>query len=96
MSDSFFKAIADPSRRKVLQLLNKHGTMSAGDLATHFEFSKAALSDHLKILRNADLIYAAKKGQFIYYSLNTSVLQDIINWILSLTNKSEEDHDSVK
>lgn len=70
--------------------------MSAGDLATHFDFSKAALSDHLKILRHADLIYAVKKGQFIYYSLNTSVLQDLINWILSLTNKSEEKNDTLK
>jgi len=94
MSDSFFKAIADPSRRTILQLLHRHGTLSAGEIATHFEFSKAALSDHLKVLRMADLIVAAKKGQYIYYSLNTSVLQDIISWILQLTQKSEEKNDS--
>jgi len=89
MSDSFFKAIADPSRRKILLLLQKHTKLNAGEIASHFEFSKAALSDHLKILRSAGLITASKSGQFIYYTLNTSVFQDIISWITDLIKKDE-------
>ncbi|MCD8480769.1 MAG: autorepressor SdpR family transcription factor [Candidatus Cloacimonetes bacterium] len=89
MSDSTFKAIADASRRKILQLLKQHQSLSAGELAEHFEFSKASLSEHLKILRTANLIFAQKRGQYIYYSLNTGVFEDILSWVLSL-RKSEE------
>jgi len=89
MSDSFFKAIADPSRRKILLLLQKHDRLNAGEIAEHFDFTKAALSDHLKILRSAGLITATKSGQFIHYTLNTSVFQDIINWITELIKKDE-------
>jgi DNA-binding transcriptional ArsR family regulator len=90
MSDSFFKAIADANRRKILKLLRENGTLTAGELADNFEISKPALSEHLKILRNADLIYAVKKQQFIHYSLNTTVFEDIISWITNLIDKSEE------
>jgi len=89
MSDSVFKAIADANRRKILQLLKQHHSLSAGELAEHFEFSKASLSEHLKILRNANLIVGKRRGQFIHYSLNTSVFEDILSWIMSL-KKSEE------
>jgi len=89
MSDSVFKAIADANRRKILQLLKQHHSLSAGELAEHFEFSKASLSEHLKILRNANLIAGKRRGQFIHYSLNTSVFEDILSWIMSL-KKSEE------
>jgi len=90
MSDTFFKAIADANRRKILFLLRKNGVMTAGDIAGQFDISKPALSEHLKILRNADLIYAVKKKQFIHYSLNTSVFQDIISWITNLIDKDKE------
>lgn len=93
MSDSFFKAIADANRRKILLLLKKHNTLTPGEIAQHFEFSKAALSDHLKVLRNADLIFAQKRGQYIHYSLNTSVFEDIISWIMQITNKNEVQDD---
>ena len=89
MSDSFFKAIADANRRKILFLLKKHGVMNAGEIAEHFEISKPALSEHLKILRKADLIFAVKKQNFIHYSLNTTVFEDLISWITGLLNKSE-------
>lgn len=89
VSDSFFKAIADANRRKILLLLKKHQSLTPGEIATHFEISKAALSEHLKILRTADLIYASKRGQFIHYTLNTSVFEDIISWIMQITDKSE-------
>jgi DNA-binding transcriptional ArsR family regulator len=89
MSDSFFKAIADPNRRKILLLLKKHTTLTPGEIGQHFEFSGAALSEHLKILRTANLIFAQKRGQYIYYSLNTSVFEDIISWIMQIIDKSE-------
>ncbi len=90
MNDSFFKAIADNNRRRILQLLKTNEVMSAGEIAEHFDISKPSLSDHLKILRNADLVAAEKKGQYIYYSLNTSVFQDMISWIMTLTKKEEK------
>jgi len=89
MFDSFFKAIADANRRKILLLLKKKGTMSAGEIATHFDISKPALSEHLKILKNADLITAIKKKQYIYYALNTTVFEDILEFISEIINKSE-------
>ena len=89
MSDTFFKAIADANRRKVLFLLQKQVVLSAGEIATHFEISKAGLSEHLKILKNADLIYSEKKGQYVYYSLNTSVFQDIMNWLANIIDTKE-------
>jgi len=89
MSDSFFKAIADANRRKILLLLKKKGTMIAGEIATHFDISKPALSEHLKILKNADLITAIKKKQYIYYALNTTVFEDILAFISEIINKSE-------
>jgi DNA-binding transcriptional ArsR family regulator len=90
MSDSFFKAIADANRRKILFLLKKRMEMSAGELAENFDISKPALSDHLKILKNADLIASDKRGQFIYYSLNTSVFEDVVSWIMNFINDKEE------
>ncbi len=90
MSDSFFKAIADANRRKILFLLKRRVEMSAGELAENFDISKPALSDHLKILKNADLIASDKRGQFIYYSLNTSVFEDVVSWIMNFINDREE------
>ncbi|HRX76041.1 MAG TPA: autorepressor SdpR family transcription factor [Candidatus Cloacimonadota bacterium] len=89
MSDSIFKAIADANRRKILQILKQQQSLSAGEIATYFEFSKASLSEHLKILRNANLIFAKKSGQYIYYSLNTSVFEDILTWVLNLRRSDE-------
>ncbi|HQB97568.1 MAG: autorepressor SdpR family transcription factor [Candidatus Cloacimonadaceae bacterium] len=90
MSDNVFKAIADQNRRKILNLLKKHGSLTAGEIAAHFEFSKASLSEHLKILRLAGLIYSSKKGQYIHYRLNTSIFEDILAWVVNLRSKSEE------
>lgn len=90
MSDNVFKAIADQSRRKILNLLKSHGSLTAGEIAGHFEFSKASLSEHLKILRLAGLIYSTKKGQFVHYRLNTSIFEDLLSWVINLRNKSEE------
>jgi len=90
MKDDFFKAIADPNRRKILYLLKKHTIMTPGEISDHFQISKAALSDHLKILRHADLVSCEKKGQYLHYQLNTSVFEDIISAVMSFINDREE------
>ena len=74
---SVFKAISDPTRRKVLQLLRKR-SMTAGDLAEHFDVSKPTMSVHFKVLREANLIHAEKHGKSITYSLKMSVLQEAL------------------
>ncbi len=96
MSDSFFKAISDANRRKIITLLRKNGTMSAGDIAKHFEISLPALSDHLKVLRNADLVSSRKQKQFVLYSLNMTVFEDVASWVTDLINKIEVKNDETK
>lgn len=88
--NNVFKAISDPTRRKILDLL-KGGDMTAGDIAEHFNISKPSISHHLNILKQAEVISDHRKGQFIYYSLNTTVLQDSINWMLNFINKGDND-----
>ena len=78
-----FKALKDETRRKILSLL-KEKDMTAGEIAEHFDISKPSISHHLDKLKQADLVSAVKKGQFITYSLNTTVLDDILNWFITL------------
>ncbi len=78
------KAISDPIRREILELLKK-GEMSAGDIAEHFSVTGASVSRHLSVLKEADLVRDKRKGQFIFYELNTSVLEEIIIYVRSLT-----------
>lgn len=85
-----FKALSDPVRREILELL-KEGSLSAGDIALHFDMSGATISYHLKILKNADLLYETKKKNFIYYHLNTTVLEDIMLWISELKGGESND-----
>lgn len=77
------RALADPSRREVLNMLKK-GRMSAGEIAEHFPVSGAAVSRHLSVLKEADLITDQREGKFIYYDLNASVLEEIMLWIAEL------------
>jgi ArsR family transcriptional regulator len=79
--EQVFKALADPSRRKVLRLLQK-GSMSAGDLAKKFDFTAPSMSHHLSLLKAADLVRTERRGQSIVYSLNTSVLEDASRFLL--------------
>ncbi len=77
------RALADPIRREILNLL-KNDRLSAGDIASHFDVTAASISRHLSVLKDADLIRDTREGKFIYYDLNTSVLEDIMLWITEL------------
>ena len=74
------KALADPTRREILNLL-KEGKKSAGEISDQFEITAAAVSRHLSVLKDADLIQDSREGKFIFYQLNTSVLEEIMLWI---------------
>lgn len=78
-----FKALSDPVRRQILELL-KEGQLSAGDIGLHFDMTGATISYHLKILKQADLIFERREKNFIYYQLNTTVLEEIMIWISGL------------
>jgi len=78
-----FKALNDETRRKILELL-KNKDMNAGEISEKFNMSKPSISHHLDILKRAGLITSEKKGQFIEYSLNTTILEDLMSWILTL------------
>ena len=84
-NNNAFKAIADPARREILRLL-RHGEMTAGDLSGHFDMSKPTMSHHFSVLAEADLITRRREGQTIWYSLNTTVLQDVMAWMMDLTD----------
>lgn len=84
---TLFKALNDDTRRQIIELL-KDRDLNAGQIAAHFEMSKPSISHHLDILKRAELISSEKKGQFVNYSLNTTILEDLISWILTLKNKS--------
>lgn len=81
------KALSDPIRRQILEML-KAGRLSAGEIADKFPVSGAAVSKHLSILKEADLIRDAREGKFIFYELNTSVLEEVMLWLKGL--KGEE------
>lgn len=81
-----FKALSDPTRRKILDLL-KEKDLTAGEIAYHFNISKPSISQHLKLLKHAGLIQDEKQGQFIIYSLNITVFQELISWAFSFTDK---------
>lgn len=85
-----FKALADPVRRDILTLLRK-GRLSAGEIATHFDMTAAAISYHLNQLKKADLIFESKYKNFIYYELNTSVLDEIILWFEGFKGGNEDE-----
>ncbi|UII19676.1 autorepressor SdpR family transcription factor [Fulvivirga ligni] len=78
-----FKALNDATRREILELL-KHGDMSAGDIAEHFDIGKPSISHHLDLLKQADLVTSEKRGQYVIYSLNTTVIDDLMAWMLNL------------
>lgn len=80
--DAVFRALNDVTRREILELLKKND-LNAGEIADHFNISKPSISHHLDLLRRAGLISSEKQGQFVVYSLNTSIMEDILQWILT-------------
>jgi DNA-binding transcriptional ArsR family regulator len=94
MLDTAFKALDDSTRRRILDLLRRED-LAAGAIAEHFQVSKPTISHHLDLLKQADLILAERRGQFIVYSLNTSVVDDCIAWLLKLKEKGSR-HEPAK
>ncbi len=83
------KALSDPIRREILEML-KSGRMAAGEISEKFPVSGAAISKHLSVLREADLIRDTREGKFIYYELNTSVLEEVMLWLSGLKGDKNE------
>ena len=84
-----WKALADPTRRKILSLL-KDKDMNAGEIANEFNMTKPSISNHLNILKQADLVDAEKVGQNVNYSLKTSVLEDVLKLISDLSRRGKD------
>ena len=78
-----FKALSDPARRQILELL-KQGPLSAGEIGAHFDMTGATISYHLKILKQADLVFESREKNYIYYQLNATVLEEILLWLSNL------------
>lgn len=90
MFSETFKALSDPVRLEILNMLKRNGRMNAGEIAENFDLSKATISHHLKMLKEQDLIYETKEKNFIYYELNTSVFEDILTWIVKFRGEDNE------
>jgi DNA-binding transcriptional ArsR family regulator len=84
-----FKALNDPTRRDILELLGK-GDLSAGEIADRFNISKPSISHHLDLLRQAGLVESVKQGQFMYYSINTTVFDELVKWMLKFRKNKKK------
>ena len=91
--NDLFKALSDPSRRKIIQLL-KEGYLTAGEIADHFDMAKPSISHHLNLLKQANLVLSQKQGQNVIYSLNTTTLQDALSFFFDLINKGDSDYEN--
>ncbi len=89
-----FKALSDPVRRDILILLKNGKKLSAGEIASHFDISGATISYHLNLLKKAELVMESKYKNFVYYELNTSVVEEIMLWLSELRGK--EDYEEFK
>ena len=85
-----FKVLSDPVRREILEMLKK-GRMSAGDIGSHFDMTGATISYHLNILKKAGLVTEKKQKNFIFYELNTSVVEEVMLWLSSLKEGNENE-----
>jgi len=81
-----FKALNDPTRREILQLLQERD-MTAGEIVERFKISGPSISHHLDLLKQAKLVIAEKEGQYVYYSLNTTVVDEIMKWLIQFKSK---------
>jgi ArsR family transcriptional regulator, arsenate/arsenite/antimonite-responsive transcriptional repressor len=86
--NAVFKALNDPTRREILELL-KEKEMTAGEIAEQFNMSWPSISHHLDLLKQAKLVDAEKEGQYIYYSLNTTVVDEILKWVMQFKAKKK-------
>ncbi|HEX5654832.1 MAG TPA: autorepressor SdpR family transcription factor [Chitinophagaceae bacterium] len=86
--NAVFKALNDATRREILQLLQERD-MTAGEIAERFKISWPSISHHLDLLKQANLVIAEKDGQYVYYSLNTTVVDDILKWLLQFKAKKK-------
>lgn len=86
--NSVFKALNDPTRRQILELLQERD-MTAGEIAEQFQMSWPSISHHLDLLRQAKLVTSEKQGQYIYYSLNTTVVDEILKWLMQFKLKKK-------
>ena len=84
-----FKALSDPVRRDILTMLKK-GRLSAGEIGSNFEMTGATVSYHLNILKKADLVFEEKEKNFVYYSLNTSIVEEVMVWLSGLRGDDDE------
>ena len=83
-----FKALGDPTRRQIIELLRKRD-MNAGEIADYFSISKPSISHHLDLLRQANIVISIKEGQFVNYSLNTTVFDEMVNWVIDMSEKKK-------
>ncbi len=86
--NQIFKALGDPTRREILEILRERD-FSAGEIADRFSFSKPTISHHLELLHQAGLVRRYKEGQFVYYALYTTVLQEAFAWMISINDKKK-------
>ena len=84
--NTIFKALNDPTRREILQLLQERD-MTAGEIVERFKISGPSISHHLDLLKQAKLVIAEKEGQYVYYSLNTTVVDEIMKWLIQFKSK---------
>ncbi|MEO8174088.1 MAG: autorepressor SdpR family transcription factor [Sediminibacterium sp.] len=87
--NALFKALNDSTRREILEML-KDGDLTAGEIADRFHISKPSISHHLDLLKQAELVTAVKEGQFIYYSLNTTMMDEMLKWFIQFTKTKKK------
>ena len=88
--DNIFKALSDPTRRKILELLREND-LSAGEIFDQFDMTKPAISQHLNALKKAELVYNFKFKQFVFYSLNVTMMEDVMVWAFGFSGAKEEE-----
>jgi len=84
-----FKALTDPTRRRILELLGQRD-MTAGEIADQFHITKPSISHHLSLLKQAELVVDERRGQTILYSLNTSVMEEVLRWLMKMRERSSK------
>ena len=87
--NALFKALNDPTRREILEML-KESDLTAGEIAEKFDMSKPSISHHLDLLRQADLVVSIKEGQYVTYSINTTVMDEMLQWAIQFSTKKKK------